>query len=145
MPATFVTAGTGTFTIDGTDYSCQIVSFDPGWNDDTPSLSGELTACGDTVPADESNTSYPATPTLGIVHDWNPTTGISMALAGAVGTSVSLSVVLDADQLGTQAREYSGTVIVPPVPDSWVPGKLERADAVTFSATALSGPTAKSA
>jgi hypothetical protein len=143
MPATFVTAGTGTFTIDGSDYSCQVVSFDPGWNDtSTPSLSGELTACGDRVPADESNTDYPATPTLGIVHDWTPSTGISMALAAAVGTEVAMSVTLDADQAGTQGRNYVGSVIVPPMPDSWVPGKIERADSVTFTATVFTGPTA---
>ena len=139
MPATFVKAGTGVFTIDGTDYSCQVTYFDPGWRDDTPDrTAGDLTACGDTIPRDEVE-DYPARPTLGIVHDWG-TTGVSRALAAAVGTEVTLEVTLDGDQTG-QTRTYIGTVIVPPVPDEWTPGKLERADRLTFAATALSGPT----
>lgn len=140
MPATFVTAGSATITVDGTDYSCQITGFDPGWTDQTtPSPSGELTACGDPVPSDQNSGEYPASPTLRIVHDWS-TTGLSRALAAAVGTQVPLVVELDTDQ-PAQQRSYSGTVIVPPVPDDWTPGKLERTDDLTFTAVSLTGPT----
>lgn len=140
MPATFVKAGTGTFTVEGQDVSCQVTYFDPGWRDDTPDrTSSDLTACGDSLPRDEVE-DYPARPTIGIVHDWS-VSGVSTLLASAVGNEVALSVTLDADQSG-QARTYVGTVIVPPVPDEWTPGKLERADRLTFAATALTGPTA---
>lgn len=139
MPATFVKAGTGVFTIDGTDYACQVTYFEPGWTDTTPDRSAsDLTACGDTLPKDETE-DYPARPVIGIVHDWSAS-GVSTALAAAVGTEVALVVQLDTDQ-AAQAREYAGTVIVPPVPDEWTPGKLERTDRLTFAATALAGPT----
>jgi hypothetical protein len=139
MPASFTNAGTGTFTIDGVEVGCQVTSFDPGLRDDTPDRTGsDLTACGTPIPRDEVE-DYPARPTIGIVHDWTDG-GVSRALAAAVGTEVAFTVELDSDIPGT-TRGYSGTVIVPPVPDEWRPGKLQRADRLTFAATAFTGPT----
>ena len=139
MPSVFQKAGTATLTIDGSDYSCQLVSFSPGWRDDTPDRAGgELTACGDTIPA-EGTEDYPARPVLGIVHDWG-SSGISTALSAAHGQTVPLVVKLDTDQAGID-RTYSGDVIVPRVPDEWKAGQLQRTDALTFAAVSFTGPT----
>ena len=137
MPATFVTASRATFTIAGTDYACQVTKFDAGLTDPTPTGgNAELTACGDTVPADSTD-DYAARPTLEFVHDWTAA-GLSHALAENVGATVALVVELDTDQ-SAQHRNYSFDVIVPPVPDEWTPGKLERA-VMTFAATTAVGP-----
>lgn len=140
MPATFVNAGTGVFTIDGVDYSCQVTGFDPGWRDATPDrTASDLTACGDTIPPDRVE-DYPARPALSFVHDWSAD-GVSTALAGNVGETVDLVVDLDTDK-PDHARHYVGSVILPPVPDEWTPGKLQRADRYTMAAVTLTGPTA---
>jgi hypothetical protein len=137
MTVTAVIANQATFTIDAVDYACQLTGYRHAWADE----SGETiyTACPDgVVKVPDPNADGVATGTASLLADWSAA-GWSFVLAGKNGEVVPCVVVLDADK-PTQARQYSGSVRVPRIPDEWIARQTQRMD-VELVWTECTGPT----
>lgn len=125
---------------DVTSLECQLTQYTHEWAEDVSNLTTYYTACPEgtvSVPGAPS-TAGVATGTLSLLMDWSDS-GWSWKMAALGNTLVSLVVNLDTDK-PTQARSYTGTVLMPRIPESWIVREAQTGDLAVVWQTCV-GPT----